>query len=396
MTVETNTASGRKVQPVLGVIALLLLFGGCLWILKPFVGALLWASILSFALYPLQVCFTKWLKGRKTLAACFVTLLLTLIISGPVVWMGLRLAEDGKALAVATRDGFMNAPEQPPQWMSGLPVVGAELSRYWQGFAEDRKHWIARIDAEVLVNPKSEETQEIGRVAKSEEKGAGGMNLVGWVGKLLAWARSGLIATGVAVGQGVTQFGLSAFLTFFLLKDSKVLAERLLVGVERIDGERGLHLMKVAADTVKGVICGVLGTALAQACVAGLGFWIAGVPGAIVLGMLTFFFAVIPFGPPLVWIPATVWLFMQGHSGMGIFMMVWGFFGISSVDNVLRPYLISQNSKMPFVMIFCGVVGGIFSFGLVGVFIGPTLLALAFRLVDEWCTPVSGESKKVG
>jgi predicted PurR-regulated permease PerM len=219
--------------------------------------------------------------------------------------------------------------------------------------------------------------------------------LVILLGRFLAWARSWLISAGLAVGQGVTQVLLSAFLAFFLLRDSPQLSERLGVAVERLAGDRGRHLVKVAGDTVSGVIYGILGTAIVQALVAGLGFWIAGVPGAVLLSVLTFFFAVVPFGPPLIWLPAALWLFAQDKPGYGLFMLLWGFLGISSVDNVLRPYLISQNSKMPFALIFCGVIGGALAFGLVGVFLGPTLLAVAFRLIDEWSAtqrPGSDES----
>jgi len=188
----------------------------------------------------------------------------------------------------------------------------------------------------------------------------------------------------LAVGQGVTQLILSGFLAFFLLRDAPVLSERLAIAADRLAGKRGKHLIKVAGDTVRGVIYGILGTAIAQALVAGLGFWIAGVPGAVLLSVLTFFFAVIPFGPPMIWIPAALWLFAQDKPGLGIFMLIWGGLGISMVDNLLRPYLISQGSKMPFVLIFCGVIGGALAFGLVGVFLGPTMLAVAFRLIEEW------------
>jgi predicted PurR-regulated permease PerM len=186
------------------------------------------------------------------------------------------------------------------------------------------------------------------------------------------------------VGQGVTQVLLSAFLAFFLLRDAPELSQRLAVSVERLAGRRGQHLIMVAGNTVRGVIYGILGTAIAQSVVAGVGFWIAGVPGAVLLAVLTFFFAVVPFGPPLVWLPAAFWLFAQDQTGWGIFMLIWGLLGISSVDNVLRPLIISQGSKMPFVLIFCGVIGGALAFGLVGVFIGPTLLAVCFRLIAEW------------
>ena len=132
------------------------------------------------------------------------------------------------------------------------------------------------------------------------------------------------------------------------------------------------------------MIYGILGTAIAQAIVAGIGFIIAGIPGAVLLSVLTFFFAVVPFGPPLIWLPATFWLFAHEKHGLALFMLLWGIFLISSVDNLLRPYLISQGSKMPFALIFCGVIGGALAFGLVGVFLGPTLLAVAFRLIEEW------------
>jgi len=131
------------------------------------------------------------------------------------------------------------------------------------------------------------------------------------------------------------------------------------------------------------VVYGILGTALAQGGVAGIGFWIAGVPGAALLALLTFFLSVVPVGPPMVWIPAVIWLFNQGSSGWAIFMLIWGL-GVSSVDNVIKPWLISQGSAMPFILIFFGVLGGALGFGVIGVFLGPTLLALLYRLVEEW------------
>jgi predicted PurR-regulated permease PerM len=118
--------------------------------------------------------------------------------------------------------------------------------------------------------------------------------------------------------------------------------------------------------------------------VAGTGFLIAGVPGALLLALLTFFFsAVVPFGPPLVWIPATLWLFHQGNPGWGIFMAIWGL-GVSSVDNVVRPLLIQKETNLPFVLVFLGVLGGILTFGFIGVFLGPTLLAVGYKILVDW------------
>src|SRR4051794_19001733 len=116
---------------------------------------------------------------------------------------------------------------------------------------------------------------------------------------------------------------------------------------------------------------------------AGIGFLVAGVPDAGFLALLTFFLSVVPVGPPLIWLPASLWLFHQGSTGWGIFMVIWGVL-LSSVDNVIKPWLISQGSVMPFLLIFFGVLGGALAFGFIGVFIGPTLLAVGYRLVQEW------------
>ena len=387
-------------EPLLGGLALLLLLVGCVVVLKPFLSALMWAIVLAYSLYPLQRQFTKWFRGSRTLAACFVTLTLTLLLVGPVTVIGMSLVEDGRALAKATQKWFMSTPDDPPQWVAELPIVGDEAASYWKEFTTDRNRWMEMFEkassenakrkrgeqedepAIVLANPPPEPVgppvpDELGEKADSTR-------LVTLLGHVLGMVRKGLLAVSIAAINGVTQVIMSAFLAFFFLRDAPILAERLSVGVGRLAGDRGKHLLKVAGDTVRGVVYGILGTALIQALMAGLGFWIAGVPGAILLGVLTFVCAVIPFGPPIVWVPATLWLFMQGRPGWGVFMLVWGFFGISGVDNFLRPYLISQGSKMPFVLIFCGVIGGALAFGLVGLFLGPTLLAVAYRLVDEW------------
>lgn len=388
-----------KTEPLWGGLALLLLFVGCFFVLRPFMTALTWAMILAYALHPLQRTFTRWFRGSRTLAACLVTLSLTLIVAGPIGLIGVSIAQDGKDLAVATRNWFMAV--EMPDWIAQVPVVGQELDGYWKIVSEDRKQWMEELDKEVTTPPRANIVVETSNGLMVQEPipppGKHGTqdltfdgrktespHVVIFLGKILAWARTWLIFAGLAVLQGVTQVLVSAFLAFFLLRDAPELSERLAVAVERLAGERGRHLIKVAGDTVRGVIFGILGTAIAQAFVAALGFWIAGVPGVVLLSVLTFFFAVIPFGPPLIWLPAAFWLFAQHHPGLGVFLLLWGFLGISGVDNFVRPYLISQGSKMPFALIFCGVIGGALAFGLVGVFLGPTLLAVAFRLIEEW------------
>lgn len=412
-------------EPLLAGIALFLLLAGCFLVLKPFMTALMWAVILSYTLFPMQRLFTRWFRGARTLAACVVALTVAVMFAGPVVLIAMSLADDGKELAGATRDWFLNAPEQAPGWVSGVPVVGDELGGYWERFAADRNRWIDLIDEQVkaggdlqdknpqnfekpssdpdtthaqeeglddsadeIIGPVVEELSDGEQIVDGSDDRAEieSPQLIVMTGKFLSWARTWLLAAAKAVGNGVTQVLLSAFIAFFLLRDAPELSRRLSVAVERLAGERGQRLLKVAGDTVRGVIFGILGTALAQAVVAGIGFWIAGVPAAVLLSVLIFFFAVIPYGPPLIWVPASIWLYTDGHVGMSIFLLIWGVGVIGLVDNFLRPYLISQGSKTPFILIFCGVIGGALAFGLVGVFLGPILLAVGYRLISEWTT----------
>ncbi len=408
---EGSKQNRFKVEPWLGGIALLLLLIGCVVVLRPFLSSLMWAVVLAYSMYPLQRRFTKWFRGSKTLAACFVTLTLTLMLAGPVLLIGLSLVEDGREFAGSAKKWFLSTPSQAPEWVRDMPIIGEEISAYWTEFSNDRNRWMEDLEKASAENGRK--VPEVGAnlevktpsdaaihdtvpgmetdaeanalaVAKAEEKEMA-EKLVALLGRSLAMVQKSLVAAGLAVGQGVTQVILSAFLAFFFLRDETALSERLQVGVERLAGARGKHLLKAAGDTVRGVVYGILGTALIQAVIAVIGFSIAGIPGAILLGVMTFFLAVIlPFGPPVVWIPATLWLFANGEPGWGIFMALWGLFAISSVDNVVRPLIISQETKMPFVLIFCGVIGGALAFGLVGLFLGPTLLAVAYRLIDEW------------
>jgi predicted PurR-regulated permease PerM len=194
---------------------------------------------------------------------------------------------------------------------------------------------------------------------------------------------------------------LSIFIAFFLFRDGVSVAKRLNNVVERIGGERGEHLLIIAGKTVRGVVYGILGTALVQAVMAGIGFVIAGVPGAALLALLTFFSSVVPVvGTALTWLPAALWLFHQGSTGWGIFMLIWGLL-VANVDNVVKPWLISQGSDLPFILILFGVLGGALAFGFIGVFLGPTLLAVGFRLVEEWiatnrAAPAGTEDLKTG
>jgi predicted PurR-regulated permease PerM len=349
-----------KLEQNLGWAVLLGLVVGCLVVLRPFISALLWAVVLSFSSWPIYARLLRLLGNRRTLAALLMTLGMVLIVLLPFVVVGVTLADNVKELTVAVEHWIAGGPPAAPAWLARVPVVGTQASAYWQDLAADTaKLW---TEAQRLIEP----------------------------------ASSWLLKIGLALGAGVIELALSIFITFFFFRDGVAVAQRLIASVDRIGGDRGGHLLTVASKTVRGVVYGILGTALVQAVMAGIGFLIAGVPGAALLALLTFFVSVVPIvGTALTWLPAAVWLFQQGSTGWGIFMLIWGV-GVANIDNVVKPWLISQGSDMPFILIFFGVLGGALAFGFIGVFLGPTLLAVGYRLVEEWSSSAGAGSEGKG
>jgi predicted PurR-regulated permease PerM len=332
-----------KLEQNLGWCILIVLAAGCLFVMRPFVTAFLWATVLCFSTWPLYQRLLVLLGNRRTLAACLISLAMILIVLIPFVVVGSTLADHVSAFTGAARKWIDAGPPAPPDWVKKFPRVLA----YWQNLAGDSAKFL--IFLKRLIEPASAQ----------------------------------LLKLSVALGGGLLQFALSIFIAFFHFRDGGQVAERFGTAVVRIGGDRGVFLLELAGKTVRGVVYGILGTAFVQALMAGVGFFVAGVPGTGVLTLLTFFLSVVPMGPPLVWIPAAVWLFNQGSTGWGVFMVVWGI-GVSSIDNFVKPWLISRGSNMPFLLILFGVVGGAIAFGFIGVFLGPTLLALGYRIVQEW------------
>lgn len=348
MQLATPGQSRARLEQVLGWGVLLLLLLGCFLVLRPFISALLWAVVLCFSSWPIYHRLTVVLGQRRTLAAVVMGVGMVLILMLPLVVIGSTLADNVQDLTAAARHSLEQGPPAPPAWLHKVPIVGKSATEYWQSLAQNSaKLW---TEARRFIEPVS------------------------------SW----LLRLGLSLGGGLMELGLSVVIAFFLFRDGVKAADRLTEAVDRIGGKRGQHLLVVAGNTIRGVVYGILGTALVQAILMGLGLLVAGVPGAGVLALLTFFISVIPLmGTALVWIPAAIWLFCQGSTGWGIFLIVWGV-GVNSIENVIKPFLISKGSDMPFLLIFFGVLGGAMTFGFIGVFLGPTLLAVGYRVVSEW------------
>ena len=193
------------------------------------------------------------------------------------------------------------------------------------------------------------------------------------------------------IGYGLLDVTLGVLISFFFFRHGLNVATRMRALIDKFGGESGQNMLKICKNTLIGVVYGIFGTALAQAVLAALGFWASGVPGATFLGLMTFFLSLVPMGPPIIWIPAALWLFSEGQTGWAIALALWGLIVISAIDNFMKPYFISLGSNMPLLLVLLGVMGGILAFGFIGIFIGPTVLAVAYSIVLEWSTARTGK-----
>ncbi|ANF85403.1 AI-2E family transporter [Pseudomonas sp. M5A4_2d] len=329
-------------------ILLLVLFGASFWVMAPFWSALFWGAVLAFASWPLMRLLTRWLGGRESLAAGILTLCWMLLVAVPLVWLGFNLADHVRDAVGLIKDIQVDGLPAAPTWLGSIPFVGERLVATWDS--------IDQQGAALMVSIKP------------------------YLGQVGNW----LLARSAQIGGGILELTLSLVFVFFFYRDGPRLALFVHRLLERLIGERAGYYIELVAGTVQRVVNGVIGTAAAQALLALIGFLIAGVPGALVLGIVTFLLSLIPMGPPLVWIPATAWLAWKGDYTYAVFLGVWGTFIISGVDNVLKPYLISRGGNLPLVIVLLGVFGGLIAFGFIGLFIGPTLLAVAYSLLTDW------------
>ena len=338
----------QRLRQFAQLAAISIVIVGCYQVLLPFIPAILFAVVVCISTWPLYVRLRKALRGKSTLAALLMVLLLMVLVIGPSALLAFSLTDNVMTLAEAAKSFLNHGPIQSPAWIKELPIIGARLDGYWQGLAAGREDAVALFD------------------------------------RLLDPAKDVLIVAGKAIGQSLLQMSFAVFIGFFFFRDGDTLVQTLRIGLDKLAGSVGAELLKTIHDTVAGVVHGLFGMALAQALVAWIGFLIAGVPGAFVLGVATFFLSMVPVGPPLIWGGAALWLFNQGSVGWAIFMALWGLFVISSIDNFVKPYLISLDSGLPLLLIVLGVFGGVLAFGFIGIFIGPPLLAVGLILVRLW------------
>lgn len=186
------------------------------------------------------------------------------------------------------------------------------------------------------------------------------------------------------ISKNVFKLCFAVLSLFFFYRDGHTILNQVRKAFEMVVGPRIHHYLATISDTTRAVVYGVGLTAIAQSLLAGISYFVAGVPNPMVLTIITFIFALIPFGPPVAYGAVSLWLFSQGQTIEAVGVMIWGVCIVSTADNVIRPLVISGATQIPFLLIMFGVLGGIASFGLVGVFIGPVILAVLLAIWREW------------
>jgi predicted PurR-regulated permease PerM len=332
---------------------------GCYLVLRPFIGAILFAAVLCFSTWPLFTRIKARVGDREWLAALLLVLVMIVALALPVALAAQSLIVHSPDIVEKLRDFVGERQDlELPDFIVDLPLIGGSINEYWR-----------------LLMVGSEE-------------------LVAFAKRFADPAKALLVAIGSGIGNGLVQILLAIFVAYFFYRDGERVRGMLYEGMVRIAGkEQGERILLIAQNAVRGVVYGLLGTALAQGAVAFVGFVIARVPGAVVLGALTFILSLVPMGPVLVWGSAAAWLYFTGSPGWALFMVIYGAAVISSVDNFVKPILMSRAGGLSMLLVVLGVFGGAIAFGFIGLFIGPALLAIGWSIMKAWVEEPEAISK---
>lgn len=350
-----NDASRDLARIMLQVLFIGALIAGSFWILRPFLLASLWAATIAVATWPLMLLVEKRLGQRRGLAVTVMTLALLMALLVPLALATIAIIQNADRLVgwAKALPAFSIPP--PPEWLGGVPLVGSKLVEKWGQVSGLGPEGIS-----TYVTPYA-------RV------------LVGW-----------FVAQVGGVGILLLEFLLTVIIAAIMYSNGEKVAAGTRRFARRLGGPQGESVVDLSVQAVRSVALGVVVTALVQSALAGIGLAIAGVPFATILAGVMLVLSISQIGPAPVLIPAVVWLYWTGGSGWGTFLLVWSVF-VLLLDNFLRPVLIRKSGDLPLLLIFPGVIGGLIGFGILGLFIGPVILAVAYTLLKAWLDDAQNE-----
>lgn len=343
------------IQRLLALTLLAILIILCFQVVHFFISPAIWAAILAYITFPLYRFFHQKVHLSPTISALIMTACVSLMIGVPLVVGVFFLQQEVinfYSMAIhRLQAGYVDLPDS----IKDLPVIGQQVKNLL---------WEINKDPEASMTA-----------------------VRNWVQSHLYYGKIAFDA----VLKNLAKLGMALMTLFFFYRDGTSLMRQIRQALRNIIGDRIDDYINSVGATTQAVIYGIGLTALAQALLAGLGYVVAGAPNPILLTLVTFVVALIPFGTPFAWGAVALWLLSQGHTTEGIGLGLWGILVISWVDNLIRPIVISGATKIPFIIIFIGVLGGLTAFGFVGLFIGPVLLAIGLAVWREWISQHKNE-----
>ncbi len=338
--------TSHVVETAIRIGLLLVLAAWCVLIVRPFLVPIVWGIIIAVAGYPGYLRLLGMFGGRRALATATFSLLLLLAVMVPVALLSGTLVEGAQGLMEQLKEGRIRI-QPPPPGVAEWPFIGGWVAAYWSGAAEDP------------------EATLLGIVPHLKEGGQ--------------W----LLEAGAGAGLGLLQFLVAAIIAGVLLARADPAKAAALAIARRLAGERGLEFASLAEATVRSVTRGILGVAVIQASLAGLGFLAAGVPAAGLWALIALILSVVQLGVFPVLIPVLIYVFFTADLLTTLLFLGWAFF-VGSIDNILKPILLGRGVAVPMWVVFIGAIGGLLSMGIIGLFIGPVVLVLGYTLFLAW------------
>lgn len=343
-SIDELMQKGVEIAIRIGTIALLIIW--CFQIIQPFITLVFWGVIIAIAIYPKFMQLVNLSGNRQSLMATLITIAMLLILAGPIIMLGGLVGDNAQVLAAHLKAGPIVIPP-PPESVRTWPLVGKSIANFWDLASSNLESALGMLAPQIKV-------------------------FAGW-----------LLKAAASTGLGVLQFIASIIIAGILLAHSQAGYQNAFVIANRFAGEKGEELLMLAIATVRGVARGVLGVALIQSILAGLGFVVADVPGAGLLAILCLFLAIIQVGPGLVIIPVVIYVFSVKSTVFASVFLVWSVF-VTLIDNVLKPLLMGKGIDIPMLVIFLGAIGGMLLSGIIGLFVGAVVLALGYKLFNAW------------
>ena len=336
----------RALQAAIGIGGLFLLIVGCFIVLQPFITPVIWGIIIAVATYPPFARLQSALGGRRMLSAAIYVFVGLVVLIAPSLLLAGTMVDAVRYVAGELNRGTLTLPP-PPEDVESWFLIGEPLHYFWDLASTNLQEALTRVAPEL---------RSVGR----------------WL----------LTAVG-KIGIGLLHFIIAIFIAAALLANATG-GERVAQDIAvRLVGERGLAYAQLAQATIRSVARGILGVALIQAILAGLGFLAVGLPGAGLLALICLVLIIVQLGPALVMVPAIIYEFSVADTTTAVIFMIWCVF-VTSIDNVLKPMLLGRGVNVPMLVIFLGAIGGVLSSGILGLFVGPVILALGYAVFKAW------------